>query len=91
MAVLTAEFIKTKDSVGEFPDVMEMRDTAMYVRGGKLEPLSERLPPCSAPPQKFTVRYTQLLCPVKISQGIIYNKKYFDDNGLTEPLHMKSL
>ena len=27
-----SEFIKTKDSVGEFPDVMEMRDTAMYVR-----------------------------------------------------------
>ena len=26
-----SEFIKTKDSVGEFPDVMEMRDTAMYV------------------------------------------------------------
>ena len=24
-----SEFIKTKDSVGEFPDVMEMRDTAM--------------------------------------------------------------
>ena len=34
-----SEFIKTKDSVGEFPDVMEMRDTAMYVRAGKLEPL----------------------------------------------------
>ena len=27
-----SEFLKTKDSVGEFPDVMEMRDTAVYVR-----------------------------------------------------------
>ena len=35
-----SEFLKTKDSVGEFPDIMEMRDTAMYVRAGKLEPLS---------------------------------------------------
>ena len=33
-----SEFLKTKDSVGEFPDVMEMRDTAVYVRAGKLEP-----------------------------------------------------
>lgn len=33
-----SEFLKTKDSVGEFPDMMEMRDTAMYVRAGKLAP-----------------------------------------------------
>ena len=25
---LLSEFLKTKDSVGEFPDMMEMRDTA---------------------------------------------------------------
>ena len=25
-----SEFLKTKESVGEFPDVMEMRDTPMY-------------------------------------------------------------
>ena len=36
-----SEFLKTKDSVGEFPDVMEMRDTAVYVRAGKLEPLPD--------------------------------------------------
>lgn len=27
-------FLKTKGSVGEFPDVMEMRDTAIYCRAG---------------------------------------------------------
>ena len=36
-----SEFLKTKDSVGEFPDMMEMRDTAMYVRAGKVAPLSD--------------------------------------------------
>ena len=36
-----SEFLKTKESVGEFPDVMEMRDTPMYVRAGMLEPLPE--------------------------------------------------
>ena len=29
-----SEFLKTKESVGEFPDVMEMRDTAVYYRRG---------------------------------------------------------
>ena len=37
-----SEFLKTKDSVGEFPDLMEQRDTAMYVRAGKLLELPER-------------------------------------------------
>ena len=35
-----SEFVKTKDSVGEFPDIVEMRgEAAMYVRAGKLAPL----------------------------------------------------
>lgn len=36
-----SEFLKTKESVGEFPDVMEMRDTPVYVRADMLEPLPE--------------------------------------------------
>ena len=87
-----SEFIKTKDSVGEFPDVMEMRDTAMYVRAGKLEPLSEEIsPPCSAPPQNLTVRYTQLLCPVKIHRASFTIKNILMTTVLQSPLHMKSL
>ncbi|MFT4106624.1 MAG: extracellular solute-binding protein [Lacrimispora sp.] len=80
-----SEFLKTKDSVGEFPDVMEMRDTAVYARAGKLEPLSQDLIGLFQTTTDFdgTV-YTAPLAGEN-TQGIIYNKKYFDDNGLKEP------
>lgn len=86
-----SEFIKTKDSVGEFPDVMEMRDTAMYVRQASWSLCPRRLPPCSAPPQNLTVRYTQLLCPVKIHRASFTIKNILMTTVLQSPLHMKSL
>ena len=80
-----SEFLKTKDSVGEFPDVMEMRDTAVYARAGKLEPLSQDVTDLFQTTTSFdgTV-YTAPLAGEN-TQGIIYNKKYFEDNGFTEP------
>ena len=80
-----SEFIKTKDSVGEFPDVMEMRDTAMYVRAGKLEPLSEEITSLFRTTTEFNCQVYTAPLSGENTQGIIYNKKYFDDNGLTEP------
>ena len=80
-----SEFIKTKDSVGEFPDVMEMRDTAMYVRAGKLEPLSEEITSLFRTTTEFNGQVYTAPLSGENTQGIIYNKKYFDDNGLTEP------
>ena len=77
--------LKTKESVGEFPDVMEMRDTPMYVRAGMLEPLPEDIISLF----KTTVAFDRKTYTAPLSgentQGIIYNKKYFDDNGFTEP------
>ena len=80
-----SEFIKTKDSVGEFPDVMEMRDTAMYVRAGKLEPLSEEITSLFLTTTEFDGQVYTAPLAGENTQGIIYNKKYFDENGLTEP------
>ena len=80
-----SEFIKTKDSVGEFPDVMEMRDTAMYVRAGKLEPLSEEITSLFRTTTEFNGQVYTAPLSGENTQGIIYNKKYFDDNGLTGP------
>ena len=77
-----SEFIKTKDSVGEFPDVMEMRDTAMYVRAGKLEPLSEEITSLFRTTTEFNGQVYTAPLSGENTQGIIYNKKYFDDNGL---------
>lgn len=80
-----SEFIKTKDSVGEFPDVMEMRDTAMYVRAGKLEPLSEDIVSLFRTTTAFDGKVYTAPFGGENTNGIIYNKTYFDENGFSEP------
>ncbi len=80
-----SEFIKTKDSVGEFPDVMEMRDTAMYVRAGKLEPLSDDIVSLFTTTTAFDGKVYTAPLGGENTNGIIYNKAYFDENGWTEP------
>ena len=80
-----SEFLKTKDSVGEFPDVMEMRDTAMYVRAGKLEPLSEEILSLFNSTMEFDGQVYTAPMSGENTNGIIYNKAYFDENGFTEP------
>lgn len=80
-----SEFLKTKDSVGEFPDMMEMRDTAMYVRAGKIAPLSDDVKALFTSTVDFDgVTYTAPFSGAN-TMGIMYNKKYFADNGLEIP------
>ena len=81
-----SEFIKTKDSVGEFPDVMEMRDTAMYVRAGKLEPLADDIVSLFRTTTAFDGKVYTAPLGGENTNGIIYNKAYFDENGWTEPV-----
>ena len=80
-----SEFLKTKDSVGEFPDMMEMRDTAMYVRAGKVAPLSDDVKALFTSTVDFDgVTYTAPFSGAN-TMGIMYNKKYFEENGLEIP------
>lgn len=80
-----SELLKTKESVGEFPDVMEMRDTPMYVRAGMLSPLPDDVVSMFKTSVDFDgAVYTAPLAAAN-TNGIIYNKDYFDQNGLTEP------
>ena len=80
-----SEFLKTKESVGEFPDVMEMRDTAVYYRAGMLEPLSDDLVSLFQTTTEFDNKTYTAPLSGENTNGIIYNKKYFDENGFTEP------
>ena len=80
-----SEFLKTKDSVGEFPDVMEMRDTAMYVRAGKLAELPEEITSLFISTFELDGKVYTAPLAGENTQGIIYNKTYFDENGWTEP------
>lgn len=80
-----SEFLKTKESVGEFPDVMEMRDTAVYYRAGMLEPLPDDLVSLFQTTTEFDNKTYTAPLSGENTNGIIYNKKYFDENGFTEP------
>jgi len=80
-----SEFLKTKDSVGEFPDIMEMRDTATYVRAGKLAELPDEIVSLFKTTTKFMGKTYTAPMSGENTQGIIYNKKYFDENNLKEP------
>jgi raffinose/stachyose/melibiose transport system substrate-binding protein len=80
-----SEFLKTKDSVGEFPDVMEMRDTATYVRADKLAPLSDEIVSLFTSAISFGGKVYTAPMSANNTMGVVYNKAYFDANGLTEP------
>ncbi|WP_099469538.1 ABC transporter substrate-binding protein [Konateibacter massiliensis] len=80
-----SEFLKTKDSVGEFPDIMEMRDTAVYVRAGKIAPLSEDITSLFKTTTEFDGSVYTAPMAGENTDGIFYNKDYFDKNGFTEP------
>jgi len=80
-----SEFLKTKDSVGEFPDIMEMRDTAIYVRAGKLAPLSDNIISLFTSTISFGGKVYTAPMNANNTLGVVYNKAYFDEHGLTEP------
>lgn len=80
-----SEVLISKDSVGEFPDIVEMRDTAMYVRAGKLAPLSDDIKSLFMTTMEFDGEVYTAPYASENTMGIIYNKKYFDENGFTEP------
>ena len=81
-----SEFVRTRDSVGEFPDIVEMRgEAAMYIRAGKLAPLPAELTDLFLSPMVIDGNIYTVALAGENTTGIIYNKTYFDEHGLTEP------
>lgn len=78
------EFLKTKESVGDFPDIVEMRDTGVYYRAGLIEPISAELQSLFKTTTKFGGEVYTAPMAGEGTQGIIYNKTYFQENGLNE-------
>lgn len=79
------EFLKTKDGVGEFPDIAEMRDAPQYVRAGKIAPLSDDVKDLFLSTVEFDgVTYVAPYAGGN-TMGIIYNVKYFEENNLEIP------
>jgi raffinose/stachyose/melibiose transport system substrate-binding protein len=80
------EFLKTKDAVGEFPDILDSRDTSVWVRADKLAELPESV--VSLVKQAPLLDGKAYVAPISIGPaagGIYYNKNLFDELGLKEP------
>ncbi|MBE0573814.1 carbohydrate ABC transporter substrate-binding protein [Candidatus Dojkabacteria bacterium] len=78
------DFIKTKDAVGEFPDMLECRDVQVWVE--KLAELPTVLVEMLDNPQAYEGKYyTASLSQQLTSLGCYYNKDMFDALNLEEP------
>lgn len=79
-----SEFLQTKDSIGEFPDMLEMRDPAIYYRAGKIAPLSDDIVAMFDSVELFDGKaYTAPYAGNNV-QGIMYNRSFFKEHGINE-------
>lgn len=78
------DWLKTKDAVGEFPDLVELRDTKVFVDAGKVAELPQDLHSLFT----FLPELDDKVYNAPISgnppQGIMYSKKAYADAGITE-------
>lgn len=79
------EILKTLESVGEFPDLLETTNVAAYVRAGVLAELPENIVSLFETVTEFDGKYYTAPQARNNTYGIIYNKEYFDTHDLAEP------
>lgn len=78
------DWLKTKDAVGEFPDLVEMRDTEVFADAGKIVELPADLLDLFEAPPEVDGKVWNAPMQVNVPQGIIYSKKAYADAGITE-------
>lgn len=78
------DWLKTKDAVGEFPDLVEMRDTEVFADAGKIVELPSDLLELFNDPPKVDGKVWNAPLQVNSPQGIIYSKKAYEQAGITE-------
>nr|WP_236571290.1 ABC transporter substrate-binding protein [Microbacterium hydrocarbonoxydans] len=86
-----ATALKTVDATGNWPAVVDMRDTLTYVNAGKLAPVPDEVtallePEAFAPAEDgnvYTVPYSAL--NGELGMNIVYNKAYFEEHDLEVP------
>ncbi|RRJ66805.1 extracellular solute-binding protein [Paenibacillus oralis] len=78
------DWLKTKDAVGEFPDLVEMRDTEVFADAGKIVELPSDLLELFNDPPKVDGKVWNAPMQVNSPQGIIYSKKAYEQAGITE-------
>lgn len=78
------DWLKTKEAVGEFPDLVEMRDTKIFADAGKLAELPEELHSLFTFLPEYEGKYYNAPLTGNNPNGIIYSKKAYADAGVTE-------
>ncbi|GIO43787.1 ABC transporter substrate-binding protein [Paenibacillus apis] len=78
------DWLKTKDAVGEFPDLVEMRDTEVFADAGKIVELPSDLVELFNDPPMVEGKVWNAPMQVNSPQGIIYSKKAYEEAGVTE-------
>ncbi|QOS79399.1 extracellular solute-binding protein [Paenibacillus sp. JNUCC31] len=80
-----ADELSLLDAMGQFPDLLEMRDTQMFADAGLLAELPKSIAGLFDDIPK--VNGTIYTAPLKaeVPQGIVYNKRLFREWGLSEP------
>lgn len=78
------DWLKTKDAVNEFPDVVEMRDTQLFADAGKLAELPTEIVSLFADAPKVNGKNYTAPIAGTAPQGIIYSKKAYADAGVTD-------
>lgn len=73
------------DAMGQFPDLLEMRDTQMFADAGLLTELPKSVVGLFNDLPKVNGKVYTAPLKKEMPQGIVYNKKLFREMGLSEP------
>lgn len=76
------DWLKVKDAVGEFPDLVEMRDTEAFADAEKIVPLPNELAELFDQPPRIGGKVWNAPLFVAAPQGIIYSKKAYAEAGI---------
>lgn len=79
------DWLKMKDAVGEFPDLVEMRDTEAFADAEKIVPLPDELAAIFDHPPQVNGNVWNAPLFVSAPQGIIYSKQAYAKAGITAP------
>lgn len=78
------DYLQMKDVVGEFPDMMEMRDTQWYVDAGRLAELPGELTDLMSYPPEVNGKHYTLPLVGSAPSGFIYNREIFEQANIKE-------
>ncbi|WP_339233752.1 extracellular solute-binding protein [Paenibacillus sp. FSL R5-0517] len=78
------DWLKTKDAVGEFPDLVEMRDTEVFLKANKIAELPQEVQNLFDSVPAIDGKVYNAPMGLNAPEGIIYSKKAYRDAGITE-------